>query len=281
MAYSTTGFDRYSSPFRFNLTPWVKRLLIINAAIFLVGLVTGSNLMTHWLGFSPSNLLSRPWGVVTYMFVHGGFWHLFWNMVGLFFFGPPLEQRWGSNDFIKYYLWCGLGGALVSLIFSAANVVGASAAVYGVMLAFAMLWPDSPIYLWGVLPVKAKWLIAFMVVVNLFQGIGQAGASGGVAYMAHLGGFLFGFLYIKRESLPTGRTSSATKRKPRRLAIVPRDGGSERSARAEKRASKDDDRALLDRVDAVLDKISEEGIESLTPDERSLLDEVSRRHRTN
>ena len=120
------------------------------------------------------------------------------------------------------------------------------------------------------------------MIVNLFQGLAQGPAvGGGVAYFAHLGGFLFGFLYIKRDSLPTGRTAAARSKKPRRLAIVPRDVPNQRTARAEKKGSQEEDRALLDRVDAVLDKISEEGIESLTDAERSLLDEVSRRHRTN
>lgn len=282
MAYTTTGYDRYSSPFRFHVTPWVKRLLIANAAVFLVDTIVGQHLLATWLGFSPSGLLSRPWGLVTYMFVHADFWHMFWNMIGLFFFGPPLEERWGSNEFIRYYIICGIGGAVLSLLFSPANVIGASAAVYGVMLAFAMLWPNSPIYIWGILPVKAKWLVAFLATVSLVYGLGQSGAvGGGVAHFAHLGGLAAGFLYMKRDARPKSRAQSGQQKKPRRLAIVPRERGSERTARSDKRTTKEDDRALLDRVDAVLDKISEEGIESLTAEERNLLDEVSRRHRTN
>jgi len=282
MAYTTTGYDRFRTPFRFHVTPWVKRLLIANAVVFLVDLIVGQNLLADWMGFARGDLLARPWGVVTYMFVHGGFGHLFWNMVGLFFFGPRLEERWGSNEFIKYYLICGVGGAVLSMLFSPVPVIGASAAIYGIMLAFAMLWPDAPIYLWGILPVKAKWLVGFLVTVSLFYGFAQPpSGGGGVAHFAHLGGFLAGFAYLKWDVRPQSRAGTPRKKKPRRLAIVPRDPGAERSARAEKRTNQEDDRALLDRVDAVLDKISEEGIESLTDAEKSLLDEVSRRHRTN
>jgi membrane associated rhomboid family serine protease len=92
----------------------------------------------------------RPWTVVTYMFAHGGFWHIFFNMLVLFFFGPPLEARWGSREFAKYYFICGIGGAALSFLFAFhAPIIGASAAVYGVMLAFALNWPDSPIYIWA------------------------------------------------------------------------------------------------------------------------------------
>ena len=201
MAYTTTGYDRYSSPFRFHLTPWVKRLLIANAVVFLVDMVAGPHLIMRWLGFAPSEILARPWGFFTYMFVHADFWHLFVNMLGLFFFGPPLEERFGSNEFIKFYVICGLGGAALSLLFSPANVIGASAAVGGVMVAFAMFWPDAPIHLWGIIPVKAKWLVGFFVAFSLVQGFGRPpGMGGGVAHFAHIGGFLAAFLYIKRDA---------------------------------------------------------------------------------
>src|SRR5688572_18780691 len=119
-----------SFSFGFSLTPWVKRLLIANIAVFL--LTYAFRDITYYLAFAPSEILSRPWTPITYMFVHGGIFHLLFNMLGLFFFGARLEDRWGSREFIKYYLVCGLGGAALSFVFAFNNsVVGASGAVYG------------------------------------------------------------------------------------------------------------------------------------------------------
>jgi len=111
------------------LTPWVKRLLIANAAIFLFMWISGSaGFFVEWFAFRPSRILTRPWGALTYMFLHAGFWHVFINMLMLFFFGRPLERRWGSREFIKYYLLCGLGGVALSFVFQSASIIGASAA---------------------------------------------------------------------------------------------------------------------------------------------------------
>jgi hypothetical protein len=216
------------------------------------------------------------------MFLHGDFWHLFVNMLVLFFFGPPLESRWGSREFVKYYLLCGLGGVALSFVFASYWIVGASAAIYGLMLAFAMLWPEAPIYVWGIFPVKAKWLVGFFFLVSLMSAVG--GDGGGVAHFAHLGGILAGFLYLKSDWRPGRRMGRKAKgARIRRLAIVPREKRSEEeesgSASGSGWSRKDD--VLLDEVDRILDKISAEGIGSLTPEERKVLDDVSRRHRTN
>ena len=98
----------------YRLTPWVKRLLIANTVVFILTWIVGRNFIFNWFSFQPSEVLFRPWGAVTYMFLHGDFWHLFMNMLVLFFFGPPLESKWGSREFIKYYMICGLGGVALS-----------------------------------------------------------------------------------------------------------------------------------------------------------------------
>jgi membrane associated rhomboid family serine protease len=275
-------YTAFQNPFGSVLTPWVKRLLIANVAVFFVTAVVGQALVFRWFAFAPSEILLRPWGVLTYMFLHGDFWHLFFNMLVLFFFGPPLENRWGSKEFLKYYLLCGLGGVALSFLFVSAWIVGASAATYGLMLAFAMNWPNSPIYIWGVLPVKAKWLVGFMFVVSLFSAFG--GSDGGIAHFAHLGGLLSGLLYLKSDWRPNTFTRGKGRaRKVRRMAIVPREappkaqeapaGASEEWAAGEEKT--------LDQVDRILDKISAQGISALTPEERRVLDDVSRKHRSN
>jgi len=269
--------------FGYALTPVVKRLLIANAAVFLVTFTIGTDTAVDWLAFQPGRLLSRPWGVFTYMFVHGGFMHLFLNMLALFFFGPALEVRWGSREFFKYYVIAGLGGVAMSFLFAPQAVIGASAAVYGVMLAFAMNWPNTPIYIWGIFPVQAKWLLGFLFVASVLSAFG--GSGGGVAHFAHLGGLLTGFLYLKMdwrvpEALEQVKTST---RRARRLAIVPRkdEDQVERRGSVKTGWSQAEERKMLDQVDRVLDKISDRGIASLTEQEKRLLDEVSRRRRTN
>lgn len=288
MAYRTSGYGSFGGGggfgFGFALTPVVKRLLIANGIVFLATWAIGHELVFDWFAFQPRRVFTRPWGAFTYMFVHADFMHVFFNMLAIFFFGPPLESRWGGREFFKFYLVCGLGGVLLSFLFVPAAVVGASAAAYGLMLAFAMNWPDSPIYIWGILPVKAKWLVAFLFVMSLFSAFGTE--MGGVAHMAHLGGLVTGFLYLKAD-WRTGERIEKIKRKAtkaRRLAIVPRDEDEETESTASPATGVWRDasqRQLLDAVDRVLDKISAEGMGALTADERRLLDEVSRRQRTN
>lgn len=287
MAFAARGYGRGGGfGFGYGLTPVVKRLLIANGAVFFVALFLPHALIIDWFAFQPGRLLTRPWGAFTYMFVHGDFWHVGINMLVLFFFGPALEARWGGREFFKFYVVAGLGGVALSLVFVESAIIGASAAVYGVMLAFALNWPDAPIYVWGIFPVKAKWLVGFLFVVSVFSAFGSAG--GGVAHFAHLGGLLTALIYLKMDwRVPeVAERARKSSRKVRRLAIVPRDEEDEKDEVREGRApssgwSQTDERSLLDAVDRVLDKISEQGMASLTADERRLLDEVSRRHRTN
>ncbi len=278
MAYRTGGFGFGG----FMLTPMVKRLLIANAIAFVVAALLPDRWVMEWLAFRPDRVLTRPWGALTYMFVHAGLTHLLVNMLVLFFFGPPLEDRWGSKEFLRYFLVCGLGGVLLSFLFApGAPIVGASAAVYGIMLAFAMAWPDAPIYIWGIFPVKAKYLVGFFFVITVLNAF-SSGPGGGIAHMAHLGGLLTGLVYLKADWWPRAKLDAIKRRatQARRLAIVPRE---EEPAQPPPRSGASrtvGEDELLDAVDRVLDKISAEGMAALTPKERGLLDEVSRRHRT-
>ena len=190
----------------YQLTPWVKRLLIANAVVFALTWVIGREFVLEWFSFQPTKILFRPWTPLTYMFLHGGFGHLFWNMLFLFFFGPQLESKWGSKEFIRYYLVCGLGGVALSFLFVSYSIIGASAAVYGVMLAFAMAWPDAPIYVWGIFPVKAKWLVGFFVLItftNAFHGRTMATISASNQEKMHKGfqPLLPGFVYCEFDDL--------------------------------------------------------------------------------
>jgi membrane associated rhomboid family serine protease len=278
------------------LTPWVKRLLIANTVIFFVTLAMP--IIGAYLALVPRAVVLRPWTPFTYMFVHGGMMHLLFNMLGLFFFGSPVEERMGSGHFIRFYLACGLGGALLSLVFAFnSSVVGASAAVMGVMVAFALYWPDARIWIWGIFPVPAKILVAITVMLDLYGSI-QSSPGDAVAHFAHLGGVVIAILYVKwwqprhlnewkrRASgpgaKPTGGLFGRMRGGPRSTMTVTRGGPTDRSpGRPPSMPKRRDEERVLDEVDKVLDKISREGIASLTPDERKLLDDVSRRYRSN
>jgi membrane associated rhomboid family serine protease len=283
MSYQT-GYGFNSFGLGLSPTPMVKRLLVANTVVFFVTLLPGvGGFIFDWFAFQPTRIVFVPWSPVTYMFLHGGLGHLFFNMLMLFFFGPPLEARWGEREFLKFYVICGLGGAALSFAFLPASIVGASGALYGVMLAFAMNWPNAPIYVFGIFPVPAKFLVAFMALANLLSATGSAEGGGGVAYLAHLGGLAAGFIYLKADwrsgkALDSLRKSATKKR---RLAIVPGDDGDEEQRASGRRSPPREDAALYDKVDAVLDKISAQGMSSLTDAELRLLDEVSKKHRTN
>ncbi len=288
MSYGTQRFA-----FGYTLTPWVKRLLIATTALHLLAVLTSHGFFVNWFGFAPREFLVKPWGAVTYMFVHGDIWHLLMNMLILFFFGPHLESRWGSDRFLRYYLLCGLGGAVFSFIFALNTppVVGASAAMYGLMLAFAWYWPNAPIYFWGIFPIQAKYLVGFFFVLAFVSAFG--GAGGGVAHFAHVGGLVFGLTWLWGEGRFGKRLSGLGKAVRgggrERLAIVPREERESREEEAAPRArrakpssrSSRREEELLDEVDRILDKISASGMGSLTDDERRVLDEVSRRRRSN
>ncbi len=177
------------------MTPWVKRLIFANIAVYLLQMsVLG---ITSYLALVPAALLYRPWTIITYMFAHsiGSFTHILFNMFALFIFGPRVEMRLGGKHFIRMYLVAGITGGLVSLFFTPyAAIVGASGAVFGVSLAFAMFYPREKIYIWGIIPIEARVLVVIMTVVSLYSGIR---GGGNVAHFAHLGGYVGAYLYLK------------------------------------------------------------------------------------
>jgi membrane associated rhomboid family serine protease len=274
------NYRAMSFGFGFGLTPWVQRLIILNVAVFVLQNIYDP--LTTYLAFMPAAVLQRPWTIVTYMFAHGGFGHIFMNMLGLFFFGPPLEARWGSNEFLKYYFICGLGGAALSFLPFAFHswMIGASAAVFGVMIAFAINWPDAPIYLYFLIPVKAKYVVGVWAMVTFFYTI--QGRADGVAHAAHLGGIVAGLIYL-RVNRPGGAFAGLKRMMHRRrLKVVHTDEprAAVRTTAAPRRRGGEEEK-LLNELDRVLEKISTQGMSSLTPQERKLLDEVSRRYRNN
>lgn len=240
------------------MTRWVKTLIIACVIVFfLQATVPG---LTGALLFVPALVLQRPWTLVTYMFLHAGFMHIFFNLLVLYFFGPRVEQRLGSERFITLYLVSGIAGALLSFMTPHAGVLGASGAIYGVMLAFAYFWPRDQIYIWGVLPIEARWLVIITTVITFWMA-GRGG--GGIAYFAHLGGFAGAFLYLKWLERNRGSRKFQAATAPR--VVDPR---------LEKWRSVDPTRVHelnRDELNRVLDKVSAKGLGSLTADERRFL----------
>ena len=181
------------------LPPAVKHLLIINVlcyAAYYILSKQGIVDLNYWLGiWTPSTGNFRLWQPLTYMFMHGSFDHLFFNMFSLWMFGAVLERYWGTRRFLFYYLVCGIGAGLLNLLVPGVHLsVGASGAIYALLLAFGMMFPNEYIYLYFLVPIKTKWFIIGMIAVELLEGIFRS--YDGIAHFAHLGGMLIGFLII-------------------------------------------------------------------------------------
>ena len=241
------------------MTPWVQRLLIANVLVyFLQQTVPG---LTGQLAFYPQPQLfvTHPWTMVTYMFVHGGLWHIGFNMLTLYFFGPRVELRLGSERFFALYFISGICGALLSFLFSdRAAIIGASGAIFGVMFAYARFWPRDQVLLWGVVPIEVRWLVALSTLIALF-GIGQ-----GIAHFAHLGGFVGGYLYL----LFLERRHGAKRFQAKATAAPPVDALANKWQRVDRTRVHSVNR---DEVNRILDKINATGLKSLTPQERLFL----------
>ena len=216
------------------IPPVIKNLIIINVVVFLIQW-TFENRGSSWMNdfFALHDIRSsffKPHQIVTYMFLHGGFWHIFWNMLILWMFGSILENYWGPKRFLTFYIVCGIGAALLHLLviyqeltpaydvlkslpihdqmilrsspgasLGGYNInestLGASGAIFGCMVAFGLLFPNSLIYIYALIPIKAKWAVLAYVVYELFLGV-QNNAGDNVAHWAHLGGGLVGLLLV-------------------------------------------------------------------------------------
>lgn len=224
------GMSQFRS-MRFDILPMViKNLMIINGLVFLAQL-TFRQQRSFWLEqnfalFDVHSVFFRPHQFITHMFMHGDFWHLFFNMLVLWMFGSRLENLWGPKRFLIFYTICGLGaaflhtgvvylqtaplaaelqtlhplmdGARMEEIYQTFNIptLGASGAIYGCLAAFGYLFPNNEIYLYGIVPIKAKFLVGGLIVIQLWMGMEGSAGRGGIAHWAHLGGALVGFLLV-------------------------------------------------------------------------------------
>jgi membrane associated rhomboid family serine protease len=309
---------------QFRLTPAVQAIIALNLLVMLAQTAVGYPDMRAWLAFDTAGFPVHWWTPVTYMFVHAGLGPLLVNAYALYLFGPRVERQWGtpaagdssratswssaSRRFAGFYLLCGLGGVAFQLLFFRSGALaGASAAVFGIMTAYAMQWPDDAVMFLFVFPVRARALVVGLLVFNVVMGV--AGADAGtaatagtnIAYFAHLGGVFAAYVYMRMAS-----TSPSMDQVRQRVANIPEADepprAIPRNPPRRERADEVDDvvakskatiakRAVAttpsprrtetraDELDRVLDKISQHGIDSLTSDERNVLEEMSKRLR--
>jgi membrane associated rhomboid family serine protease len=256
----------------------ITQLVLANVAVFLLQQLLPSAMWYRGLhgvpnGFAlvPSQVVTRGmvWELVTYMFLHGGGFHLLFNMLGLVIFGSDLERWWGSRPFLRYYLVTGAGAGVIHILAAyvtgstIAPVVGASGAIFGVLLAFGMAFPQRQILWMFIIPISAR----TMVIIYGLMELMAIPAGGNVARFAHLGGMLVGYVYLKYESLgwKVRRSLRSTSTRVRGAWDRP--------------ASPEDEARRQERIDQILEKISREGTGALTEEEKRFLHESAERAR--
>ena len=286
----------------FNILPkGVKNLLIINTLMFFATIVFNRAHLCDlnlWLGL---HYFTAPyfhvWQFITYMFMHANFMHLFFNMFALWMFGAAVENYWGTKKFLIYYLITGIGAAFTHYVIILATggagnslLIGASGAVYGILLAFGMLFPNNLIYIYFLIPIKAKWFVLIYGAIELWYGV--SGTPDGVAHFAHLGGMLFGILLIllwrrndrqnRNQTYFQFRGEDSTNRRQWKWPFQKRDKATT-SNKSKYYVSTESGRPLSDeefnarkqaekeRIDRILDKISLNGYDALTAEEKEFL----------
>lgn len=295
--------ELYEAPESPRMTRAVQWLLALNIGVYFLQLTLfRPDAVFSALELDPARFPGSWWTVVTYMFVHAWLAHLVFNMFTLWMFGPRLEQAWGTRAFVQFYLWCGLGGAAAHLLFAQHSaVIGASGAISGVLVAYALHWPDEEVYLFGVIPMKSRWLVVAMIGMNIIFALSPGSR---IDWTAHVGGMGFGWLFLKLYSFGgldrvRGWVSSVPDESEDMPHAVPRTRSSmrDRARGVDEVVTRSNAVALREskplqhvqkqetpkeyaaRVNRVLDKISQQGIESLTSDERQLLEDMSRKLR--
>lgn len=296
--YRPSGFGGFSF-----FPPVIKNLLIINVGVFLIQLIfdninfngiPGWYILNRYFALNPINGIDsagmpynfKIWQFLTYQFMHGDFTHILFNMFMLWMFGMELENIMGSKKFLAYYLLCGFGAGLFQIFLSPilseslAPTIGASGAVFGIMIAFAMFFPDRYIFLYFLIPIKAKYLIAFLVVIE-FLSVNEPTI---VAHLAHIGGAVTGFLFIlldRRFDFQFSNLFGYSKRKThfKFSSRFRKPSFSKDIEEAEfyDLESKDEEEITQEEIDRILDKISQSGYKNLTEREKRILFEASKK----
>jgi len=308
--------------------PVIKLLLLSNVTIYIifnlllsgysVGNVSFDVIITKYFALNPLKpvlfnengqilqLSFYPWQLVTYMFLHGGFFHLLLNMLALWMFGAELENTWGQKRFLTYYMLCGVGAGVCNLLIAplfttVGPTVGASGAIYGILVAFGYLFPNRNIYIYGLIPVKAKYLVILYMLIELFSVAG--GSNSGIAHMAHLGGGVIGLVYLliyykgspmkffENKGFKDKFTSYTSSEKRSYSPPVFTNGTKTKKEDPSdakyqdiqvtdyKKEFETQEKLAQEKIDAILDKLSEGGYQSLSEEEKKVLFQESKKLR--
>ena len=249
------------------LSSAIKILIVANVSIFfLVALLELESVFNMFFGLVPKYVWSKLyiWQPFTYMFLHGGIWHLFINMLVLWMFGSEIERYWGRKEFLGFYFITGVGSGILTALFSLDStipVVRASGAIYGVLLAYGLMFPNRVIYLYFFIPVKVKYFVLFIGGIAFISSFTNSASA--VSHLTHLSGMVIGFIYMKSNVRISNLSDSVNNFKIKRQV-----------KKAEKvRRSYDN---VMHEVDIILDRINEVGYENLTEDEKQRLEEASK-----
>jgi membrane associated rhomboid family serine protease len=254
-----------------HITPVIRNLIIANVAVFLLQSILNLTSMRGFLelhgGMVPALFIYKLhlWQPVTYMFLHGGVTHILFNMLALWMFGCDVEERMGSRTFAVFYFFCGVCAGLMTCAFwKSWNIptIGASGAIFGVLLAFGLMFPDRMILVFFIVPMKAFYFVIGMGMLELYYLIFSQG--GGISYIAHVSGMLFGFVFLRFAGRIMGAVDGATGKLE------------SRTRRIDARSLEEDRR----KVDEILDKIGREGIHKLSRAERNFLKDHIRRNKS-
>ncbi len=244
----------------------IKILISANIIMFILKALTVDYVnMVGSLGLSPQTIWPMVWQPLTYMFIHGDFWHVAINMFVLWMFGSELEVIWGQKSFLKYYFITGIGSGLVWTLFNIGShysvLIGASGAIYGILIAYGMLFPNRTVYLYFLIPIKVKWLVLIIGGVAFFSSFND---MSNISHMTHLSGMLIGYVYLKKE-WQWSRLSILFRKK----VIDVKSAREDRKIRHIQAAQQD--------LDRILDKINESGMDSLNEEEKNILYSSSKR----
>ena len=202
--YTSSGFQNSFRGSTNSIPNGVKLLLILNTIVFLMVEISGMQFELFYSNFGlvPAKVWASfmIWQPITYLFLHGGFIHLLFNMFVLWMFGKDLEFNWGFIPFLKYYFACGIGAGIITSIFgwnSFIPVIGASGAVYGLLLAYGLTYPNRLVYLYGIFPIKVKFMVIAMGVIAFFASMTSINST--VSHITHIAGMVVGFIYLQSK----------------------------------------------------------------------------------
>ena len=262
--YSSRVFRQNFSRNPLAVPSGVKLLIIINIAVFILMELSGQkNIFFQMFGLVPRAVLQeyKLWQTFTYLFLHGGFIHILFNMFILWMFGKDLEVDWSKNEFLIFYFICGIGSGIITVLFASINsfvpVVGASGAIYGVLVAYGLTYPNRMVYLYGVFPLKVKYMVLGLGVIAFFASLSASQSA--VSHITHLSGMIIGIIYI----LFNFRWKNI------RLLYI--------KMRLKSIQSKQNEATHIKmQVDKILDKLNDQGWESLTSKEEEFLTRASK-----